>query len=95
MTATVARDSTDSTQGEARTFRSFDGARLVHYVRGSADSRSTAVILLDGVQSIDLTRPSRDGGRDAVGSPRISSGRGFEVRCEAPARLWGALKAPA
>lgn len=37
-------------------------------------------MLLDGIVSVDLTRPSRDGGRDAIGKYRI----GFDVTVNFP-----------
>jgi hypothetical protein len=36
---------------------------------------SLARLMLHGVASLDVTRPSRDGGRDAIGKLRIGSGR--------------------
>lgn len=50
-----------------------------------------AQILLPGIASLDLTRPSRDGGRDAIGQLRIGTGQAsllvdfaLEAKCYAP-----------
>jgi hypothetical protein len=53
------------------TIRSFFKSRPVEFERCAA---SIARMMLPSIASMDLTRPSRDGGRDATGLLRIGSG---------------------
>jgi hypothetical protein len=72
---------------------SYFNERSVEFEKCAA---ALAMMLLPNIASLDVTRPSRDGGRDAIGRLRIGSGPGsilvdfaLEAKCYGPSESVG------